>query len=219
MMMKRILVIGAGTFGRRAVDTLGAADPSTKITLVDQNAGPLHRFKNRSIETVCKDGILFLRKQLTDDRLPDWIIPAIPEHVAYEWIRVDSDRLYFIEPVPVPTPVFDILPNPIRGKNGEAYTSNANFICPDDCLEPEILCTCTGKSRPRILHSYLAGITFQNFRSVVVISRQLAPGVGGYTPEALFEALALVKASHTPVLLSTACKCHGVVDAFKIRLK
>ena len=219
MMMKRILVIGAGTFGRRAVDTLGAADPSTKITLVDRDSSALEQFRNRSINTVCRDGISFLAEKLTDDRPPDWIIPAIPEHVAYEWIRVDSDRLFFIEPVPVPTPVFEMLPNSVRGKNDEAYTSNADFICPDDCPEPKTLCTCTGRPRPRVLHSYLKAITYQNFKSVVVISRQLAPGVGGYTPKALLEALSFVKGSHTPVLLSTACKCHGVVHAFKIQAK
>jgi hypothetical protein len=213
---KRILVIGAGTFGRRAVHILNAADPSLKTTIVDQNAPALAKFKNRSVRTVCRDGIVYLAEQLGGERPPDWIIPAIPEHMAYKWLRMELDPLYSIEPVSVPAPVFEMLPNPIRGQNGEVYTSNAGFICPDDCPEPKTVCSCTGKPRPMILHSYLAGIIFQNFRSVTAVSRQLAPGVGGYTPKALFETRGLVKASHTPVLLSTACKCHGVMNAFKI---
>jgi hypothetical protein len=217
--MKRILIIGSGAFGKRAADVLYDIRPDVMITVVDRDAALLHRFNNRSVETVCKDGISFLAEKMTDDRPPDWIVPAIPKHVAYEWMRVASDRLFSMESVPVPAPVFNMLPNPIRGKNGEVYTSNADFLCPDDCPEPKTICTVTGKPRPRALHSYLETITYRNFRSVVVTSRQLAPGAGGYTPKALRDALTRVKAAHTPVLLSTACKCHGVVHAVKIRLK
>lgn len=214
--LNRILIIGAGTFGRLAVDRLGQADASAAITLVDENASALKRFETRSIHTVCRDGIAFLCEKMEEGTPLDWIVPAIPKHVAYEWMITAMKPSVSIEPMPVPDPVYEMLPNPIRGPAGEVYMSNADFICPDDCAEPETLCTCTGKPRPRILHAYATGITYEAFRSVVIVSRQLASGVGGYTPKALLDALAFVKASHRPVLLTTACKCHGVMHAFGI---
>ena len=56
-------------------------------------------------------------------------------------------------------------------------------------------------------------------KGIVIQSRQLAPGVGGYAPSELFEVLSLVRSAETPVLLSTACKCHGVINAFEVGSK
>lgn len=217
--MKRILIIGAGTFGRIAVARLVRTDPSISITLVDQDARALQRIDHRLTRTVSRDGITFLCEQMEEGTPPDWIIPAIPRHVAYEWIRVSLEKKYTIEPIRVPDPVYEMLPNPIRGPSGEVYMSNADFICPDDCAEPETFCTCTGKPRPRILHAYTADITCQDFRSIVIVSRQLAPGVGGYPPTALRNAQAAAEASAEPVLLATACKCHGVMHTFRIKAR
>lgn len=216
--MKRILIIGAGTFGGIAVERLGERVPSAEITLVDQDPTALKQFENRSIQTVCRDGIAFLSEQMETGSPPDAIVPAIPRHVAWEWMSRALRPGAMVEPIPVPDEVFKKLPNPFRGPNGEAYMSNADFICPDNCPEPETLCTVTGKPRPRILHAYAAAITYKDFRSIVIVSRQMAPGVGGYSPQALRDALAQVEASSTPVLLSTACKCHGVMHAFRMKM-
>jgi hypothetical protein len=66
-----------------------------------------------------------------------------------------------------------------------------------------------------ILHEYLKSIRVKNFESIVIRSQQLAPGVGGYPPAALFDALDQIRDMQSPVLLSTACSCHGVMNAFK----
>ena len=51
---------------------------------------------------------------------------------------------------------------------------------------------------------------------MVIRSHQLAPGVGGYKPEALQESLLKISQGKGLVLYSTACLCHGVVHAFKL---
>ena len=215
--MIRILVVGAGTFGRRAVDRLHRGHPSVEITLVDRDPSALARYANEPVRILCRDGIMALCEQMTGSEPPDRIVPAIPKHVAYEWMMADLKHYQRVENMPVPEPVFNRLPNAMPGPAGEAYMSNADFICPEDCPEPEILCSFTGKPRPRILHAYAAAVTYKNFRSIVIVSRQLAPGVGGYPPQALRDAKAAVEASAKPVLLTTACKCHGVMHAFKVR--
>jgi hypothetical protein len=212
--MGRIWILGAGRFGRRAADILLGRFPSASITVVDRNPkAPVSAEIRRRVQLIREEGIGFLKKHLNAPDGPDWIVPAIPLHVAFEWIKADSESSCGIREISVPEPVVVLLPNPIRGWNQAVYTSNADFVCPENCAEPETICTCTRKPRPRVLHDFLAVVEYRNFRSIVVVSRQLAPGVGGYSPEALFEARAKVLSSDAPILLSTACKCHGVMHA------
>jgi len=49
------------------------------------------------------------------------------------------------------------------------------------------------------------------FQSLVIQSHQLGPGIGGYRPAMLFELLERVKQAGSALLVSTACRCHGVV--------
>ena len=217
--MKKIWILGAGNFGSKAVDVLSQLFPEVRLTLVDEklDAGSVDLSKVHDI--VLDDGIGFLLDRLNRSELPDWIVPAIPVHVTYEWVVRSLKNSYPIKQIEVPKTVVEMLPNPICGSNGSVYTSNADFMCPDDCMEPGSICTCTGKPRPRILHEFLSEINLTGFRSIVVQSRQLAPGVGGYAPSELFETLSLVRSSESPVLLSTACKCHGVMNAFEVETR
>jgi hypothetical protein len=111
------------------------------------------------------------------------------------------------------------LPNTIKGDHGELYISNADFICPENCPEPEDICTYTGMPRPHLLHQVLSAIDDKSFYPVVITSSQLQPGIGGYSARTLFEALKKVKHAAGPVLLSTACRCHGVMHAFRTALR
>jgi hypothetical protein len=120
-----------------------------------------------------------------------------------------------MERITVPNDLISALPNPIKGKSGQLFISIADFKCPEDCLEPDEICTYTGEPRLMILHEFLKSIQLKDFKSIVIRSHQLAPGVGGYTPRALFAALNKIEAAQGPIVLSTACSCHGVVDAFK----
>ena len=218
--MNHIWIIGAGKFGLKAVDALIQHFPEVRLTLVDEKLDKLESTDLSGVhELVLDDGIGFLFEQLNRSELPDWIVPAIPVHVAYEWVVRSLKNSYPLKQIKVPNTVVELLPNPIYGSNGSVYTSNADFMCPDDCMEPEGICTCTGKPRPRILHEFLSEINFCQFRSIVVQSLQLAPGVGGYAPSALFETLSQIRSSESPVLLCTACKCHGVMNAFEVESK
>jgi hypothetical protein len=55
-----------------------------------------------------------------------------------------------------------------------------------------------------------------HFESRVIRSRQLAPGVGGYSPEALLDLFENIKKRMEPgrtILISTSCRCHSVTSA------
>ena len=216
MQMERIWIIGGGRFGLQAAQKLLQKKPATDITVIEQDANICNQLKKQPFKSVCMDGITYLSENLKASDGPDWIVPAIPVHVAYEWIRIKLTGRYLFEPLAVPEGVARTLPNTVQGAGGECYISNADFICPEDCPEPYETCTHTGKPRLRILHRALKAIQHNNFYSIVIKSRQLGRGIGGYSPEALFKALNEIMISDTFILLSTACRCHGVMHAFKI---
>jgi len=219
--MKRpneIWILGAGRLGRRAAGSLRQTYPQADIVLIDSSGKACAKMEGRSFTIVCREGVDYLLKNLKAGRGPDWIVPMIPVHVAYKWVRMKLEKTHRIQPVTVPPELVEKLPNPIRGADSQVYMTNATFICPWNCPEPDDICTHTGKPRPQILHRFLENIKHPAFRTVVVQSLQLAPGIGGYQPAALFQALKTVASKTDPVLLSTACRCHGVMHAFEIKV-
>lgn len=217
--MDNFWIIGGGKFGLRAAKALSKKHSLNNLTLVEKEKTVCRQLDQLGFGAVCMDGIQYLARNLIDTHYPDWIIPAIPVHVAYEWIRAKLSARYVIEGIAVPNDLVTVLPNPIKGKAGQLFISIADFKCPEDCLEPDEICTYTGEPRLMILHEFLNIIRHENFHPVIVRSHQLAAGVGGYTPAALFDALKETEAAQLPVMLSTACSCHGMIQIFRHRPK
>jgi hypothetical protein len=210
------LIVGAGQFGTRAVKALNKKYPSAPLTVVDTDQGALDRVGDFPAEKACSEGASYLEQVLDRETGPDWIIPAAPIHVAFEWVRRQLTRTGPLKVIPVPAEVEAMLPNPKRGSEGQLFISYADFRCPEHCTEPYDLCTWTGKPRKGLLYRTVQEIAFEDYRSIVVRSRQLAPGVGGYQAEALRKSLDQVMESKSPVLYTTACLCHGVMHAFRL---
>ena len=216
----KIWVIGAGGFGARAVERLLSKNPSASLMVVDTDQRSLLRCVRNAV-LHHGDGVTFLYDNLkerpsTDD--PDWIIPAAPVHVAFQWIMKKASQLRGIRSIPVPSSLEALTPSYVRGKGGCLYLSQADFLCPDDCPEPEERCAKTGKKRLSSLFDTLQRADIPGFFSIVIRSRQLAPGVGGYRPVDLFAAYDVVAAldEGQSAVVSTACRCHAVADALVI---
>lgn len=214
--MKQVWILGAGKFGQQAARVLHKKHPAAKLIIVDKKKAALRWAETPDIQTVHSDGISFLLRNLKCSAVPDWIIPAIPLHVAYAWIKAKLANRYRIQEIPIPDDLAATLPFAVKGDHLEVYASYADFICPSDCPGPDTTCKHTGDPRPVMLHNLLLSVKYKNYFPVVVQSHQLFAGGGGYTPEGLFSALEAVKTAENPVLLSTACRCHGVLHAFKL---
>jgi len=93
-----------------------------------------------------------------------WIVPAVPVHVACLWIMKRLGGEGDVQPLEVPAAVDEQVPNPYRVATGAVYASFATFRCPDACSEPEDLCTHTGQPRPGNLYDRLAAIKVRGFR-------------------------------------------------------
>ncbi len=213
--MKDIWIIGAGRFGKKAVSAIKKRYPEYAITVVDHCPKACESIAEPDLTTVCMDGVSYLNDYLTDTGAPDWIIPVIPVHLAYAWIRLRLLPDISLVPVDIPKTIRRSLPNIFPGKPGEIFASNASFVCPENCSEPRDICTHTRLPRKQSLHLAVGALSCNGFLNLVLHSEQLAPGIGGIRPSALFNALVSVMQCPGYILLSTACRCHGVVQAFK----
>ena len=206
------LIIGCGYFGNRAAVKLFQKDPRSKIVVVDESKKALQKVSRLPVETAVCDGIIYLSQFLSEGQKADFIIPAVPLHLVFEFV------LFQLKPVGVKrrkVPTLSGLPNPMMGKTGDLYTSLANFLCSEDCPEPSRYCTATGKRREKPLYQILKDLKGP-FESRVIRSEQLAPGVGGFQPKAMINLLENIKekkSSGRIILISTASRCHGVTSA------
>lgn len=209
--MASYLIIGGGKFGRLALKQLARQDAAASFLIVDRDSGLLAAVGDGlDSQQVQAEAIAFLVQHLKSDGRWDWIIPMVPLHVAYHWLLKGPLAGSGWQPTAVPEPLVHLVPNVQRGPDGELYLSRANHLCPDDCAEPEI-CPITGAARDLPLHQELASLYLPGYQVKVIASRQLAPGVGGYSPGRLLDLARELAAMEGNVLIATACCCHGVV--------
>ena len=214
--MKEIWVVGGGKFGQKAVLKLGKKFPDHDMICVEKNAAKCESLSNGVCKVYCEDGIGFLTYHLKKENPPEWIVPAIPIHVVFHYLETMLFSKSCLVPVQLPAAFLKALPNPIIGSNNEVYVSVADFICPDNCPEPADFCTVTHKKRAFYLYDRIADRCPEDFHPIVIRSHQLAPGVGGILPQDIFNALETIRISTKPIVLATACKCHGVISPFRL---
>ena len=214
--MKEIWIIGAGRFGRLAAERLTGKIKDLHLVLVDSKEEKLRKAMGPGRRLVRSEGAAYLVEHLSasEETHPDWIVPAVPVHLAAEWFLLDQKGKNF-QRTPVPEKIDPLLPNPMRVENGNVFVSHADFLCPDDCAEPANICTFTGKPRKQNMFELLGEIEFPPWKSLVIRSHQLGAGVGGYRVKELFGLARRIEEAEGPVLLSTACRCHGVMTGLK----
>jgi hypothetical protein len=212
--MEEIWIIGLGHFGNIAFTRLSETLKDSHFVLVDPVEKNLLKCKGPAATLRVSDGVKFLERYLKKGRKPDWIIPALPVHLAAEWIllHLGTDRL---RRIPLPSEIEVLVPNPIRGSEGNLYVSHADFRCPEDCDEPRDICSITRKMRKQNMYGLLGNLDIKPFKTLNLRSHQLGPGIGGYRPEKLWELMENVEQAPGLILVSTACRCHGVITGIE----
>jgi hypothetical protein len=212
---RRFWVLGAGYFGSIALERILRRIPDATITVVDMEP---RQIEDSRITTVTAEGIQWLDAMLDHQAPVDIIVPAIPVHVAAEWVKLNLLKTCQVQPADIPDAWLARMHNPVRGKTGQVYVSHADFICPDNCPEPQKKCTHTGKPRPEALYRLLQQLYFETFLPIVLRSHQLLAGVGGIYPSDLMTARDTARQnSHRPLMICTACSCHGVMDFMHVK--
>lgn len=204
-------IVGGGQFGRRAAELLQKDKPAGKIIVIDKLPD---RHLPAGVEVVCADGIEWFVEHFTPNAAVDRIIPALPVHLAAEWLRqklIEEHRI--VRSTEISDEQLCHFPHPMRISPSRVVMSHADFICPPNCAEPDEICTYTGKQRPPALYRILETVVINSFVPLIVRSRQFHSGVGGFLPNDLWHLLDNARPlSDTPLLIGTACKCHGIVD-------
>ena len=211
-----LVILGAGHFGRRAVEVLGNKVRGP-LVVVDRNEQALERFKHSEVQAIQDDAVDFLVRNQDVLSGDTKIVPAVPFHLAWLFVsRVLREKGYSVTAIAVPDQIKASLPHVWGAGDGSFLISYADFRCPDDCPEPPY-CTVTGEKRDKPLYRVLEGIVAEGFALHVIRSRQMAPGVGGYNMEDLLRLCsALEEARPGKWLVGTACRCHGVLSALEI---
>jgi hypothetical protein len=217
--MARYLILGAGKFGRLALERLGQEDKEAAFLVVDRNPQALQGLQGLTyavVDVEATEAAAFLTARLHQGAAWDWIIPAVPEHVAFAWLRAGPLAGPDWEVVATPPELAGLTQVAVRGREGELYLSRALHSCPDDCAEPKV-CPVTGEDRETSLYEELAALHVPDYFIAVIASRQLAPGVGGYAPERLLALARELTGREEKILVATACRCHGVAHALRRR--
>ena len=215
--MASYLILGAGKFGRLALSRLSAQDREARFLLIDRRGEALAAARTpemKAAEMLEEEAIPYLAAHLGPEFPWDWLIPMVPLHVAWAWLLAGPLAGKGWEPAGVPGDLGDLAALSVTGSQGGLHLSRARHLCPDDCDEPP-LCPVTGEERQQPLFRELAGTSRVGLPVLVVASRQLAPGVGGYAPSRLLELAGSVASAPGPLLVATACRCHGVVHGLK----
>ena len=210
-----VFIIGAGHFGTRAARIICQRSDSP-VFIVDPDEKCLANLKDLRIKKISGDGIQFLIRNFNYLNRANTIVPALPIHLAYEWLKgyLPGDMTINKLPVPETDPP---LPNAWPASEGSTLVSYADFLCPDDCPEP-VYCTVTGEKREQPLYALLRNLNLPPFNIHIIQSRQLAPGLGGYKVEDLRKAAEKFSTNKQRMwIIGTACKCHGIITAFEIK--
>ena len=212
-----VFIIGAGRFGKRAVDVLSSR-LNRPLWVVEKDEEALRHIAGPFVEYVLQEGAHFLAASFHLLHPSNIIVPAVPIHLACEWLRLLLKGNFVVSRVPVPGTIKPLLPHTWEGGEGSLLVSYADFRCPDDCPEPEERCTVTGKRRGTALYALLGRISLPGYRVHVLRSSQLGPGVGGYTVRDFQELVERVESGgEGKWLVATACKCHGMVSAVEVK--
>ena len=209
------LIIGAGHFGKRAATILREKSGSP-ILIVDKDEDRLAQVRDLAVEKMVCDGVSFLAKNIHALNPSSFIVPAIPIHLASEWLKHSLEANgWKVKPSKIPKEIMPFLPHTWQGKGGTLLISYADFLCPDDCPEPSDHCPMTGETRTDPLHDLLRHLYVPHHQMHIIRSRQLAPGLGGYRVEDLRDLLNKVKQKEGKWWVGTACKCHGALTGLK----
>jgi hypothetical protein len=214
-----VLIIGAGHFGKRALEVLGGKSDSF-LLIIDKNRESLVSTESHPVRRVFCDGPKFLAENSRFLNPSNTIIPAIPANLVFEWLIRSLDADFVTTQVQVPEEITPLSPFTWPGPGGSLLISYADFRCPDDCPEPADYCSATGQRRGTPLYELLRRLDIPGYGVHVIRSRQIAPGVGGYKVAQLNELLTKVKRQKGGTwLVGTACRCHGTVTAVDVHAR
>jgi len=199
------LVVGGGKFGLKAVEFLLRS--RRDFIVIDTN--PECEVSKKLKVKVIKAGAEKIA-EIAESISPEWIYPTAPLHVAAEALKNSFEPWNEAIELIIPLLPAELIVSAGRGTVVLSY--NIDGVCIENCSSPKI-CPATGLERSRPIFEIIRSLCPE---AIVLISHQIAPGLGAIRGSEFIEAIRWAKRKEK-VFIGTACECHGVLTAMRRR--
>ena len=213
------IIVGGGKYGCIAVDYLRKNGQGFVLVDKDPNCLATKRFRLNPPAQIGRDGEHFLEGDVAQvlgliGRLkPDYVFPTAPIHIAAELAKSKFELAPWAEVIDC---ILVNLPPSVvlRSGSGNLVVSyNRDNACLERCEAPEV-CPVTRKRKPCTMDKLMK---FAYPEGILLVSCQLAPGMGALKGSELLEFLAQAE-KKDKFVVATACGCHGFFSALKKKL-
>ena len=210
------IIVGGGKYGSAAVEYLRRNKRGFVLVDKDPNCLAVKKYKLKSAGHVGTEGEYFREGgiakvlELIEQVKPEYVFPTAPIHIAAELAKSKFKLAPWEEVVDC---ILANLPASLIlsvGRGNLIVSYNRDKDCLEKCEAPEV-CPSTRKRKPCTMDKLM---NFAYPEGTVLVSYQLAPGMGALKGSELLEFFAQVE-KKDKFVVATACGCHGFFTALK----
>jgi hypothetical protein len=210
------IIVGGGKYGSTAVEYLRRNKRGFVLVDKDPNCLAVKKYKLKSAGHTGTEGEHFREGgiakvlELIEQVKPEYVFPTAPIHIAAEMAKSKFKLAPWEEVIDC---ILANLPASLIlnvGRGNLIVSYNRDKDCLEKCEAPEV-CPSTRKRKPCTMDKLMK---FAYPEGIVLISYQLAPGMGALKGSELLEFFAQVE-KKDKFVVATACGCHGFFTALK----
>jgi len=215
---KMDIIVGGGKYGCIAVEYLRKNRRGFVLVDKDPNCLATKRFRLKPSAQIGTAGEYFIHGgiaqvlELIERLKPEYVFPTAPIHIAAELAKSKFELAPWNEVIDC---ILANLPPSVvlqAGRGNLIVSYNRDKDCLEKCEAPEV-CPSTRKRKPCTMDKLMKFAYPEGF---ILISHQLAPGMGALKGSELLEFFAQV-GKKDKFVVATACGCHGFFTALKKR--
>jgi len=212
------IIVGGGKYGCKAVEYLRKKGRGFVLVDKDPSCIAVKRYELESADHIGIEGEQFVEGnvakvlELIERLKPEYVFPTAPVHIAAE---LAENKFALVPWDEVINCILANLPPSVvlqAGKGNLIVSYNRDKDCLEKCEAPEV-CPSTYKRKPCTMDKLMK---FAYPEGIILISYQLAPGMGALKGSELLDFLTQVE-KKDKFVVATACDCHGFFTALQTR--
>ena len=210
------IIVGGGKYGSVAVEYLRRNKRGFVLVDKDPNCLAVKKYRLESSGHIGTEGEYFREGgiakvlELIEQVKPEYVFPTAPIHIAAEMAKSKFKLVPWEEVIDC---ILANLPASLIlnvGRGNLIVSYNRDKDCLEKCEAPEV-CPSTRKRKPCTMDKLMK---FAYPEGIVLVSYQLAPGMGALKGSELLEFFAQAE-KKDKFVVATACGCHGFFTALK----
>jgi hypothetical protein len=210
------IIVGGGKYGCIAVEYLRKNKIGFVLVDKDLNCLAARKFGLNPSDQIGTAGEYFVHGgiaqvlELIERLKPEYVFPTAPIHIAAELAQSKFKLAPWDEVIDC---ILANLPASVvlqAGRGNIIVSYNRDKVCLEKCESPEV-CPSTHKRKPCTMDKLMK---FAYPEGIILISHQLAPGMGALKGKELLEFFAQAENADRFVV-ATACACHGFFTALQ----